>query len=75
MIDHIIKNKLYDAEFVDKWCHGFDALAARAADYPAARAAEISQVPQLGRRHRNLTEESGFGEAKERPPGGRWRER
>lgn len=46
MIDHLIKNDLYDADFVDKWCHGFEALAERAADYPASRAAAISQVPE-----------------------------
>ena len=45
MIDHIVRNKLYDADFVEKWCHGFDALADRAALYPAARAAGLSGVP------------------------------
>jgi len=46
IIDHIIKNNMYDADFVDQWCHGFDALVERAAQYPASLAAKISNVPQ-----------------------------
>ena len=45
MIHYFIKRKLYDADFVAKWCHGFDELAERAAQYPASRAAEICNVP------------------------------
>jgi len=46
MINHIINKNLYDTDFVDKWCHGFSKLKTRAADYPASRAAAISEVPQ-----------------------------
>lgn len=46
MTDHLIRKNLYDASFVEKWCHGFDALAERAAAYPVSRAAEISGVPE-----------------------------
>jgi anaerobic selenocysteine-containing dehydrogenase len=44
MIDVIVREKLYDADFVARWCHGFEALAARAAEYPPARAAELAGV-------------------------------
>ena len=46
MINWMIANNRHDADFVEEWCHGFDALAERAADYPAARASEICGVPQ-----------------------------
>jgi anaerobic selenocysteine-containing dehydrogenase len=46
IINYLIKNQLYDTEFVTKWCHGFEALAERAAEYPSSRAADISNVPQ-----------------------------
>jgi thiosulfate reductase/polysulfide reductase chain A len=45
MINVIIQRKLYDEEFVTKWCYGFDKLAERAAEYPPERAAEITWVP------------------------------
>lgn len=46
MLDVIIKEKLYDEEFVDLWCYGFEALAERVATMPAAKAAEICEVPE-----------------------------
>lgn len=46
MIDVIIREKLYDKEFVAKWCHGFDKLAERAAEYPINRVSEITWVPE-----------------------------
>ena len=42
----IISEGLYDKEFVEKWCFGFDELRARCAEYPAARVAEITWVPE-----------------------------
>jgi anaerobic selenocysteine-containing dehydrogenase len=42
MINVIIAEELYDKDFVERWCAGFDALAARAAEYPLARAADIT---------------------------------
>lgn len=36
MIHEIIANGLYNADFVQDQCVGFDALQAAAADYPAA---------------------------------------
>lgn len=45
MIHHIIEHDLYDHDFVERWCHGFEALRTRAAEYPLERVAEISGVP------------------------------
>lgn len=40
----IIEEELYDKAFVRDWTVGFDALAARAAEYPLDRVAEITGV-------------------------------
>ncbi|MHA1537183.1 MAG: molybdopterin-dependent oxidoreductase [Alphaproteobacteria bacterium] len=45
ILNVMIAEQLYDADFVARWCEGFDALAERAAEYPPERAAEISWVP------------------------------
>ncbi len=42
----IIKEGLYDHEFVDKWTYGFDELAARVAEFPPERVAKITWVPE-----------------------------
>jgi anaerobic selenocysteine-containing dehydrogenase len=41
-INLIIQEDLYDREFVEKYCHGFEELRARAAEYPLDRVAEIT---------------------------------
>ncbi|MBI5017607.1 MAG: molybdopterin-dependent oxidoreductase [Deltaproteobacteria bacterium] len=46
MIDVIIREGLYDREFVTKWCHGFDELAERARQYPLRKVSEITWVPE-----------------------------
>jgi anaerobic selenocysteine-containing dehydrogenase len=45
MITVLIEENLYDREFVERWCHGFDALRERAAQYPPAVAARLTGVP------------------------------
>ncbi|MFC1943802.1 molybdopterin-dependent oxidoreductase, partial [Chloroflexota bacterium] len=45
MINVIIKEGLYDKDFVEKWCHGFDKLKERAEQYPPEKVETISQVP------------------------------
>jgi len=45
MINVIINEGLYDKEFVEKWCYGFDKLAQRAKDYPVEKVADITWVP------------------------------
>ncbi|BEQ16455.1 molybdopterin-containing oxidoreductase family protein [Desulfoferula mesophila] len=42
MINVIIAEKLFDAEFVDQHVHGFAELAAQAADYPPEKVAAIT---------------------------------
>ena len=42
----IIEEELYDKEFVDKWCYGFDKLKERVKEYPPKRVAEITWVPE-----------------------------
>jgi len=45
MIDHIITEGLYDKDFVQNWCHGFDELKERAAQYPLDKASSITWIP------------------------------
>jgi anaerobic selenocysteine-containing dehydrogenase len=45
MINVIIEEELYDKEFVEKWCYGFDKFRERAREYPAEKVQEISWVP------------------------------
>jgi anaerobic selenocysteine-containing dehydrogenase len=45
LINLIIEQGLYDKEFVERWCIGFGQLAARAAEYPVDRVAEITWLP------------------------------
>jgi thiosulfate reductase / polysulfide reductase chain A len=45
LINEIVERGLYDGEFVQRWCVGFEELTARAAEYPAERVAEITWVP------------------------------
>lgn len=45
LIHVIIEEGLYDREFVEKWCYGFDALVERARDYPPEKVAEITWIP------------------------------
>ena len=45
MIRVMITEGLYDAGFVERWCHGFDELRARADAYTPEHCATISGVP------------------------------
>lgn len=45
LINIIISEDLYDHDFVEKWCYGFDELKERAAEYPPEKVEEISWVP------------------------------
>lgn len=38
----IISEELYDKEFADRWCHGFDELASRAAQFSPQNVADIT---------------------------------
>jgi anaerobic selenocysteine-containing dehydrogenase len=45
MINHIIQADLFDRPFVEKWCHGFEAMAERAKEYNLDKVANITRVP------------------------------
>ncbi|HUL30764.1 MAG TPA: molybdopterin-dependent oxidoreductase [Thermodesulfobacteriota bacterium] len=45
MLNTIITEELYDREFVEKWCHGFEELRDRVRDYPLDKVAEITWLP------------------------------
>ena len=46
MLNVIINEDLYDHQFVDAWCYGFDQLAERVQDFPPSKVAEITWVPE-----------------------------
>ncbi len=46
MLNIIIDEDLYDHDFVDNWCYGFDELAERCREYPPSKASEITGVPE-----------------------------
>ncbi|MBU0514784.1 MAG: molybdopterin-dependent oxidoreductase [Proteobacteria bacterium] len=60
MINHLIAEKLYDAEFIESYVHGWDEFVARAGEYPIAWAAaktglgedEIRAAAEMFARHR-----------------------
>lgn len=45
MINLIVENDWYDHEFVEKWCYGFDELAASAKEYTLEKTSEITGIP------------------------------
>ena len=45
MLNVIINEGIYDKEFVDKWCYGFDELKERVQQYPVDKVAAITEVP------------------------------
>lgn len=45
IIHHIIETGQFDRSFVETWCHGFEELRARAAEYPLERVEALSGVP------------------------------
>lgn len=44
MINTIIEEELYDKEFVEKWCYGFDKLKEHVKQFPPEKVAEITWV-------------------------------
>jgi thiosulfate reductase/polysulfide reductase chain A len=45
MIHVLASEGRHDREFVERWCHGGEALFARAAQYPPAEAARLTGIP------------------------------
>lgn len=51
LLNVIINEDLYDHDFVDRWCYGFDELAERVQEYPLDKVSQITGVdPELIRR-------------------------
>ncbi len=46
LINVIIEEELFDADFVAKWCHGFEQLKARAREFPTKRVSQMTWVPE-----------------------------
>lgn len=46
LLNVIISEDLYDHDFVENWCYGFDELAERAAEYPVDKVSEITWIPE-----------------------------
>lgn len=46
MLNHLISNDLYDHDFVENWCHGFEALAARCREYDLDKVSKITWLPK-----------------------------
>ena len=46
MINIVINEGLYDKDFVDKWCVGFEELKKKAQEYPLEKVAEITWIPK-----------------------------
>lgn len=46
LLNVIINEDLYDHEFVDKWCYGFEELKERVQEYSPEKVAEITWVPK-----------------------------
>lgn len=45
MIHHIIEEELYNKDFVERWCYGFDQLKARVKNYSVEKVSEITWIP------------------------------
>ena len=62
MLNYIIENDLYDHEFVDNWCYGFDELKEACAPYTLEKTAEITWVPaeKIAAAARLYAEEGGI---------------
>lgn len=46
LLNVIINEDLYDHDFVDNWCYGFDEFKERVMEYPPEKVAEITWVPK-----------------------------
>jgi len=46
MLNVIINEELYDKEFVERWCTGFEQIKALVREYPPQRVAKITWIPQ-----------------------------
>ncbi len=45
MLNVIITEGLYDKDFVEKWCYGFEDLVKRVEEYPPEKMADVTWIP------------------------------
>jgi thiosulfate reductase/polysulfide reductase chain A len=45
MIRVVVDEELYDKDFVERWCYGFEDLLERLKEYPLSRVSEITGLP------------------------------
>jgi anaerobic selenocysteine-containing dehydrogenase len=46
MLNVMIKEEIYDKDFVERWCYGFDELAENVREFPPEKVEEITWVPK-----------------------------
>ncbi len=46
MLNVIINEDLYDHDFVENWCYGFEELKERVQEYPVEKVSEITWIPK-----------------------------
>lgn len=46
LLNVIINEELYDHDFVENWCYGFDELKKRVQEYPPEKVADITWIPK-----------------------------
>ena len=46
LLNVIIGEELYDREFVERWCYGFDELRERVREYPVDKVSQMTWVPE-----------------------------
>lgn len=46
LLNAVIEEDLYDHDFVDRWCYGFDELRERAREYPVGKVSRITGVSE-----------------------------
>lgn len=46
LLNVIINEDLYDHDFVENWCYGFDELKKRVQEYPPEKVADITWIPK-----------------------------
>lgn len=62
MLRVMIKEELYDKEFVDQWCYGFDELAERVEEWTPEKTESVTWVPKekIVRTARKLAQAKNF---------------
>ena len=61
ILNYLIRNDLYDHDFVDRWCYGFDELSDRVADWTLEKTSQVTYVPaeKIAAAARTIAESDG----------------